>query len=142
MYETFGVTLYPVYNYCLFQELEYCQAVVLSVSDEAGIRVIVDELLEASKSERPESRRAAATLLCAFCTHTKADYSQHVAQLLRGLILNFTDSDQAVLQMSWEALSSVTKVFNAIFYCTNLIIGSLCTRTWLCPPLVTWIQEI
>ncbi|CAH1402466.1 unnamed protein product [Nezara viridula] len=95
------------------QELEYCQAVVLSVNDEAGIRVIVDELLDASKNDRPENRRAAATLLCAFCTHTRADISQHVSQLLRGLILNFTDSDQTVLQMSWDALSAVTKTLDS-----------------------------
>ena len=82
----------------------------MSVNDEAGIRVIVDELLDASKNDRPGNRRAAATLLCAFCTHTRADISQHVSQLLRGLILNFTDSDQTVLQMSWDALSAVTKV--------------------------------
>nr|BAN20950.1 translational activator gcn1 [Riptortus pedestris] len=95
------------------QELEYCQAVVLSVNDEAGIRVIVDELLDASKSDKPECRRASATLLCAFCTHTRADLSQHVAQLLRGLILNFTDSDPVVLQMSWDALSAVTKTLDS-----------------------------
>ncbi|KAL1132575.1 hypothetical protein AAG570_010527, partial [Ranatra chinensis] len=94
------------------QELEYCQTVVLSVSDEVGIRAIVDHLLEVGRCEKVESRRAAATLLCAFCTHTRADYSQHVPQLLRGLIHLFTDTDQTVLQMSWDALSAVTKTLD------------------------------
>lgn len=76
------------------QELEYCQAVVLSVTDEAGIRTIVDQLMENTRSEKVELRRSAATLLCAFCGNTRADYSQYVPQLLRGLIHLFTDSDK------------------------------------------------
>uniref|UniRef100_A0A069DYI0 Putative translational activator gcn1 n=1 Tax=Panstrongylus megistus TaxID=65343 RepID=A0A069DYI0_9HEMI len=91
------------------QEIEYCQAVVLSVTDEAGIRAIVDQLVEVGKCDNVETRKAAATLLCSFCTHSRADYSQHVSQLLRGLITNFTDHDPVVLQMSWDALSAVTK---------------------------------
>lgn len=93
-----------------FQELEYCQTVILSVVDEAGVSTIIDQLLEASRSESLGTRRAAATLLCAFTSHTRADYSQHVPQLIRGLILSFVDKDPLVLQMSWDSLSSVTKV--------------------------------
>lgn len=83
---------------------------MLSVTDEAGIRAIVDQLVEVGKCDNVETRKAAATLLCSFCTHSRADYSQHVSQLLRGLITNFTDHDPVVLQMSWDALSAVTKV--------------------------------
>ncbi|XP_014262100.1 eIF-2-alpha kinase activator GCN1 [Cimex lectularius] len=98
---------------CSTQELEFCQTVVLSVLDEAGICAIITQLLEAIRSEKVETRRASATLICAFCTHTRADYSQHVPQLLRGLIISFTDNDATVLQMSWEALSAVTKSLDA-----------------------------
>lgn len=91
------------------QQLEYCQAVVLSVSDEVGVRTILDQLLEYTRSESVEQRRSAATLLCAFCATTRVDYSNHVPQLLRGLIHLCTDSDKDVLQMSWEALNAVTK---------------------------------
>ncbi|KAG8223949.1 hypothetical protein J437_LFUL003757 [Ladona fulva] len=94
------------------QELEYCQAVVLSVGDEVGVRTTMDQLMEAARSERPELRRPAVTLLCAFCAHTKASYSQYVSQLLRALIHLFTDSDREVLQMSWEALNAVTKTLD------------------------------
>ena len=94
------------------QELEYCQAVVLSVTDEVGVRTIMDHLLESSRSENVNVRRSAAALLCAFCSQTRANYSQHVPALLRGLIHLFTDSDRGVLQMSWEALSSVTKTLD------------------------------
>ncbi|CAL7933790.1 unnamed protein product [Xylocopa violacea] len=91
------------------QELEYCQTVILSVTDEVGIRTVMDQLMEATKSNDPSKRRSAATLLCAFCRDTRADYSQYVPQLLRGLIHLFTDDDKDVLQMSWEALTAVTK---------------------------------
>lgn len=83
---------------------------MLSVVDEVGIRAIMDQLMEVTRSDKVETRRAAVTLLCAFCSHTRADYSQYVPQLLRGLIHLFTDSDREVLQMSWEALNAVTKV--------------------------------
>lgn len=98
------------------QELEYCQAVVLSVTDEVGVRTVMDQLMDATKSEDPSRRRSAATLLCAFCRDTRADYSQYVPQLLRGLIHLFTDDDKDVLQMSWEALAAVTKVSLIFLY--------------------------
>lgn len=92
------------------QELEYCQAVILSVTDETGVRTVMDQLMEATRSKETSIRRSAATLLCAFCRDTRADYSQYVPQLLRGLIHLFTDEDKDVLLMSWEALTAVTKV--------------------------------
>ncbi|XP_024940665.1 eIF-2-alpha kinase activator GCN1 isoform X2 [Cephus cinctus] len=95
------------------QELEYCQAVILSVTDEVGVRTVMDQLMEATRAEDASRRRSAATLLCAFCRDTRADYSQYVPQLLRGLIHLFTDDDKDVLQMSWEALTAVTKTLGS-----------------------------
>nr|XP_031848654.1 eIF-2-alpha kinase activator GCN1 isoform X2 [Nomia melanderi] len=95
------------------QELEYCQTVILSVTDEVGVRTVMDQLMEATRAEDPSRRRSAATLLCAFCRDTRADYSQYVPQLLRGLIHLFTDDDKDVLQMSWEALTAVTKTLTS-----------------------------
>lgn len=95
------------------QELEYCQAVILSVSDEVGIRTIMDTVMESTKSTTPETRKAAATLLCAFCTHSPGDYSQYVPQLLRGLLRLLADSDRDVLQRSWDALNAVTKTLDS-----------------------------
>ncbi|KAI4488580.1 hypothetical protein M0802_011470 [Mischocyttarus mexicanus] len=79
------------------QELEYCQAVILSVTDEVGVRTVMDQLMEATRSSDALRRRSAATLLCAFCRDTRADYSQYVPQLLRGLIHLFTDEDKDTL---------------------------------------------
>lgn len=83
---------------------------VISVVDEAGIRTIMDSLLENTRTDNVSQRRAAATLLCAFCANSRAQYTTHVPQLYRGLIHLCTDSDRDVLQMSWEALNAVTKV--------------------------------
>uniref|UniRef100_A0AAG5CZ96 TOG domain-containing protein n=1 Tax=Anopheles atroparvus TaxID=41427 RepID=A0AAG5CZ96_ANOAO len=95
------------------QELEYCQAVILSVSDEVGIRTIMDTVMESTKSDTLDTRKAAATLLCAFCTHSPGDYSQYVPQLLRGLLRLLADGDRDVLQRSWDALSAVTKTLDS-----------------------------
>lgn len=92
------------------QELEYCQVVVLSVTEEAGVRCLVDQLLEGAR--QPSTRRAAVSLLCAFCSHTKADLGPHVQQLLRDLLLLFTDSNPHVLQLSAETLAAVTKTLD------------------------------
>lgn len=95
------------------QETEYCQAVVLSVSDEVGIRTIMDILMESTKSIDTNTRRSAAVLLCAFCTHSPGDYSQYVPQLLRGLLRLLADTDKDVLIRSWEALSAVIKTLDS-----------------------------
>ncbi|XP_025837277.1 eIF-2-alpha kinase activator GCN1 [Agrilus planipennis] len=91
------------------QQLEYCQAVILSVVDETGIRTVVDTLLENTRTDNTDQRRAAAALLCAFCANSRAQYIAHVPQLLRGLIHLCTDNDKDVLQMAWEALNAITK---------------------------------
>lgn len=95
------------------QELEYCQAVILSISDEVGVRTVMDTLMDATKSDKTDVRRAAATLLSAFCTHSPGDYSQYVPQLLRGLLRLLADSDKEVLQRSWDALNAVTKTLDS-----------------------------
>lgn len=95
------------------QETEYCQAVILSVSDEVGIRTIMDILMESTKSPDTNTRRSAAVLLCAFCTHSPGDYSQYVPQLFRGLLRLLADTDKDVLIRSWEALSAVTKTLDS-----------------------------
>ncbi|GAB6030116.1 hypothetical protein CHUAL_005795 [Chamberlinius hualienensis] len=95
------------------QELEYCQTVVLSVTEYPGVHTVIDDLLEATKSKNVSLRRAAAMLLYSYCSQSKADFSQYVPQLLRGLIHLFTDKNGAILQLAWEALNAVTKDLDA-----------------------------
>lgn len=93
--------------------LQHCQGVVLSVVDEAGVNTIVDELLGHSKGDDVGTARAAVALLLSFCSNTRADYSDYVPQLLRGLINLFTNKDTEILKTAWQALSAVTKSLDA-----------------------------
>lgn len=101
------------------EELEHCQAVVLSVSDEAGVQTVVEQLLAGAR--QPEQRRAAVALLCAFCgggsgggAHARAPpLAPHVPQLLRELLRLFVDTDRHVLQLAAEALAAVTRTLDA-----------------------------
>ncbi|XP_060810909.1 stalled ribosome sensor GCN1 [Amyelois transitella] len=94
-------------------ELDQCRDALLPVQDSAGVRVIIDNLLESIRVPEDDRRRAAAALLCAFVTHTRADLSPHVPQLLRGLLLLLAETDRDVLQMAWEALAALTKTLDA-----------------------------
>lgn len=93
--------------------LAHSHGVVLAVTDPVGVNIILDELLRFSKNSNAGEVRAAVSLLVAFCSNTRADYSDHVTQLLRGLLQLFTSSDQATLQAAWAALNAVTKSLDA-----------------------------
>ena len=104
------------------EQQEFATTVVLSVSDNEdedgaadaiGISTVMDELFAGCKAKHIELRRAAVTLLHAFCAESKADYSQYVPQLIRTLILMFTEEDPIVLSQAWNALSAVTKTLDA-----------------------------
>ncbi|XP_047528363.1 eIF-2-alpha kinase activator GCN1 [Vanessa atalanta] len=96
------------------RELDYCRDALLPVIDDAGVRSIIDTLMECVRGEGEEGkRRAAAALLCAFVTHTRADLIPHVPALLRGLLLLFAERERDVLLMAWEALSALTRMLEA-----------------------------
>lgn len=92
------------------QELENCNGIILTVTDDMAVRTLVDDLLENSKSENFKLKRAAVTLLSVFCVHSKADLSAYVAQLLRGLIMLMTETDDAILHLVADAVSAIVKV--------------------------------
>ncbi|XP_062121555.1 stalled ribosome sensor GCN1 [Drosophila sulfurigaster albostrigata] len=94
------------------QELEYCQTVILSVTDEVGIRTIMDTLMVSAKSDNVCTRKSSASLLCAFCIHSPGDYSQYIPQLLRCLLRLMADHDKSIIQKAWEALNAVIKGLN------------------------------
>lgn len=93
-----------------FQEMANCQAVILSVEDEAGQRIIIEDLLEATRSPEVGLRQAAAVILNIYCSKTKADYTAHLRNLVSGLIQLFNDTNSMVLNESWDALNAITKV--------------------------------
>lgn len=87
-----------------------CQAVILSVEDDVGHRVIIEDLLEATRSPEVGMRQAAAIILNIYCSRSKADYTCHLRSLVSGLIRLFNDSSPVVLEESWDALNAITKV--------------------------------
>ena len=81
------------------QQQEYAQTVILSINDDdedtdVGLSIVMEELLTGCKAKDIGLKRAAVTLLHAFCAQTKADYSQYVPQLIRATIMLFTEEDQ------------------------------------------------
>lgn len=95
---------------CYLQELCSCQTVILSVEDEVGQRIIIEDLLEATRGADPGLRQAAVTILNAYFARSRLDYSIHTRSLLSGLIRLLNDSNPDVLSQSWDTISSITKV--------------------------------
>lgn len=87
-----------------------CQAVILSVEDDTGHRIIIEDLLEATRSPEVGMRQAAAIILNIYCSRSKADYTSHLRSLVSGLIRLFNDCSPVVLEESWDALNAITKV--------------------------------
>ncbi|XP_034546988.1 eIF-2-alpha kinase activator GCN1 [Notolabrus celidotus] len=95
------------------QELCNCQTVILSVEDEVGQRIIIDDLLEASRGPDPGLRQASVTILNGYFARTRLDYSAHTRNLLSGLIRLLNDSNPEVLVQSWDTINSITKKLDA-----------------------------
>ncbi|XP_078106507.1 stalled ribosome sensor GCN1 [Sander vitreus] len=95
------------------QELCSCQTVILSVEDEVGQRIIIDDLLEATRGADAGVRQAAVTILNAYFARTRLDYSAHTRNLLSGLIRLLNDSNPEVLSQSWDTINSITKKLDA-----------------------------
>ncbi|CAH2295310.1 eIF-2-alpha kinase activator GCN1 [Pelobates cultripes] len=94
-------------------ELANCQAVILSVEDDVGQRIVIEDLLEATRSPDVGMRQAAAIILNMYCAKTKADYTPHLRSLVSGLLRLFNDNNSVVLNESWDALNSITKKLDA-----------------------------
>ncbi|XP_061115886.1 stalled ribosome sensor GCN1 [Conger conger] len=95
------------------QELCSCQTVILSVDDEVGQRIIMEDLLEATRGSDAGLRQASVTILSAYFARTRLDYSAHTRTLLSGLIRLLNDTNPEVLQQSWDTINSITKKLDA-----------------------------
>ncbi|KAI0222671.1 eIF-2-alpha kinase activator GCN1 [Lamellibrachia satsuma] len=92
------------------QELQYSQSVVLSIADDAGTKILMDELLMAMNStENTTLHCASVTIMHTYCAHTKSDYSDYMPLLFRGILRLFTYTDEHVLNASWMCLNAITK---------------------------------
>ena len=92
------------------QELSHCTAVVLAVSDDAGVRLLLDELVGAVSAPRAPLRYAAVRLLSVLCTNSRIDLTEHIPGLLRVSVRCMADDEPRVLAAAWDCLSAIVKV--------------------------------
>ncbi|XP_073766133.1 stalled ribosome sensor GCN1 [Danio rerio] len=95
------------------QELSNCQTVILSVEDEVGQRIIIEDLLEATRGADAGLRQASITILNGYFSRTRLDYSAHTRTLLSGLMRLMNDPNTEVLSQSWDTINSITKKLDA-----------------------------
>lgn len=94
--------------------MEFCRAIVASISDENGSRSVVICLLESISSDSLNIRRAATTLIVTYCVHSKpANISNYRSQLWRGLVFMLSSDDEFILNQSIEALNALTKTMDS-----------------------------
>ena len=90
--------------------VEHAEGVVLSVKNEPGPAVLIEELIKASQSLRKEERVAAMKLVLAFCSRSSADLTEHLPQLLIFTTEALNDPSEGVCENAWLALEATVKV--------------------------------
>ncbi|XP_047142571.2 stalled ribosome sensor GCN1 isoform X1 [Hydra vulgaris] len=90
-------------------EFKGTEALVLSVEEDSGIRIIINELTIASKNQLPGIRKVAADLLCVFCRDCRGDFSMYVQQLFVVAIQLMNDVDSNVTESGWILLDTLVK---------------------------------
>ena len=86
-------------------------SVVLSIQEEPGLSVLVEELFKVGRHTSDSRRHAALLLLEALCSRCHANLNEHVAQLIIFTTESLADKSQEVCESGWTALEAlVTKV--------------------------------
>ncbi|CAA7390601.1 unnamed protein product [Spirodela intermedia] len=80
---------------------------VVLVIDEEGISSLMSELLKGVSDNQPLMRRGYAYLIGHFFKNSKLDLVDEAPNMISTLIPLLSDSDQATILVSWEALGSV-----------------------------------
>uniref|UniRef100_A0A671S6E1 EIF-2-alpha kinase activator GCN1-like n=1 Tax=Sinocyclocheilus anshuiensis TaxID=1608454 RepID=A0A671S6E1_9TELE len=121
------------------EECLNCQTVVLSVEDEVGQRIIIEDLLEATRGADAGLRQASVTILHGYFSRTRLDYSAHTRRLLSGLMRLMNDPNPEVLNQSWDTINSITKVSKSSqsLCCLYLLLSFIS-----CDPGVTCILPV
>jgi HEAT repeat protein len=98
-----------------------CESLLLSIHDPDGVRTIVNELLHylthnqgtlgPNKTDNANTivndKLAVLDMLNWFCAKTKADYTNHVDDLIRTLLNLFADPNDSIVLKAWDCLNSV-----------------------------------
>lgn len=89
------------------EEAENCGTVILSAYDIQGAQMIVEQLLQSAKHHDIAIKRSAVMLLNRFCHHAQM-IPLHVSQILRGLIMLYTENNEQILEQASDAINCLT----------------------------------
>ena len=97
--------------------------VVLSVGQEPGVAILIEELFKAGRSKNESIRAAAMMLFEAFCSNSTANLVDHTPQLLIFATESLTNPNESVCERAWLALEAiVTKVTALLLYCGIILV--------------------
>ena len=95
------------------ENIDAAVGVVLSVGDEPGVSILIEELFKCGRANSDNKRAAAMMLMEAFCSKSTADLSEHIPQLLVFAAESLTNHNQRACEKAWLALDAlVTKVWS------------------------------
>ena len=105
------------------ENFEAAVGVVLSVSQEPGVAILIEELFKAGRSKKESIRAAAMMLFEAFCSKSTANLVDHTPQLLIFATESLTNPNESVCERAWLALEAiVTKVTALLSYCGIILV--------------------
>jgi len=104
-----------------------CYGVVLSVVNEPGPDILMEQLFKAARDNKLETRESAMKLLCRFCEKSPADLSEHVPQLIVFTTEALNDPSDVVCVSAWTALEATVKVRCTVYYTFMLTYMYICT---------------
>ena len=84
--------------------------VVLSVHEEPGSSILIEELFKAARVMNSETRAASMGLLHALCDRSTADLTEHIPQLIIFTAEALNDPSDIVCERAWHALEATVKV--------------------------------
>lgn len=92
-------------------EATSCSAVLKAADEFNEAQNIIGQLLPYLKNPNVATRRAAVIALNGFCQQVKLN-AMHTSQILRGLIMLYTNDDKQILGKAHDAITCVTKRFD------------------------------
>ncbi|KAI1181959.1 armadillo-type protein [Nemania serpens] len=88
---------------------ESLDTVIQSIDEYDGLNTVMNVLLQLMKNDDHRKRAVTASRLANFFAHSDVDYSRYNQDIIRALLVSFSDRDPDVVKAAWTALSEFTK---------------------------------
>lgn len=85
------------------KEIANCNALLLAANEFNGTQIVIDQLLQSIKGGDVTIKRAAVISLNGLC-HQASLNTNHLSQILRGLIMLYVEDDEQILNQVWDAV--------------------------------------